>query len=539
MVALRRSEFLKGALGMLALAVTSGCRIPHAVALAQRMLVQQSRNAITPPNAARSYNAWPVSCRLLNGDILVGYTSTVAHHTSTTGEAVLKRSTDNGVTWGSEVTIYDDPTLFVTVYGLGQASSGRLFATLWKDDPAVSGSGRALISYSDDNGATWSAPVDVTSTAGFTREGYGAGPVVEAPNGTLLVTVEGHNTGQSFGTDERSVVLRSTDNGATWGSPVIAGDPSTTGRPYYESKLLRINSRIWCFHRTGNTSGDIYSNYSDDNGATWSLPMAQFAMIAAPSAIRMQSGAIVIAGRKNTTGRAVVEVSVDNGTTWYESFLEDPGYDVVYATPVDLLDGRCLIAYGSEPTSGATCNLVYAIGQLVPQSLLPWSAYGSNITLINNLTANCASGGGAARGGIARSGSGHYQFEITLVEGDANGLIGVMTAAASLSSFPGAGAGGWAYYLNSGEKYIEGVGSAFSTAGSAGQTIGVTWDNGAIKVYRNGTLLGTLVSGLVDPVYPAWGPGSAGAVSRSANLNMGAAPFLYPVSGASAWDPAY
>jgi hypothetical protein len=498
-----------------------------------RVLVQKSRQAITPPDSARTYNAFPVSCRLLNGDILVGYVRANSHHTDTTSEAVVKRSTDNGVTWGPEIVVYDAPSAYVGIQGLGQSASGRVFATLWTDLAPTLVTGAALINYSDDNGDTWSTPVNVTSTAGFTQEGYGAGPVVQAANGDLLFTVEGNDIGQSFNTQERSVALRSTDNGANWGSPVTVASGT---RPYYETKLVRLpTDRILAIHRTGSTGTNFFTNYSDDNGATWSTPLERSPLISGPSTIVMESGLIVMAGRQDTSGRAVILTSSDNAESWARSFLDDQGVDTNYATPVDLLNGKVLLLYAPKPSGDSFIQS--AIGQPVSVSHIPWVERGVNVSLIDGLTASCASGGGAARTGTARGGTGNWMYEGVAVEGDNNHLWGLFpTSGYNITAFPGDTGSGVGVYQFNGFKYINGVGSAYiGSLITAGTVVGVQWLNQDVIIWLNGVSYGVMASGLSGNYYPAWGVGTSGTLNRSANINLGYASFLYPISGSSPW----
>lgn len=504
------------------------------------MLVQQSRLAITPPGNAANYNAWPVATRLANGDILVGYSSTAGHHTTNDSNGVIKRSTDNGATWGSEIVVYNDASKGVYLYGLGQSGTGRVFATLWMDNvSSPTDSGEALIAYSDDNGATWSAPVNITSVSGITKTVYSSGPVIVAPNGDLLCTVEGVNTGQTFPNEDRVVLLRSTDAGVTWGSPVTVASPVLyPGRFYAEPFLHRVGARVYCYMRTGTNSGDVYRSYSDDSGATWSSPALMFEGVSVPNVVTMQSGLLVAVMRQEaiSEGRGVLYASADNGTTWVRSFLDDPGYEMVYGAPVDRLDGTVLCVYTNEVSSGANSSVVASVAVPMPSAYAPWGAMGANISILDNLTARCLSGGGAARGAVAFSGAARKMVEISIVEGDAVQLVGLMQSTANMETYPGAGAGGVALYVNDGQKYIAGSNSVYASAGAVGDCYGIEWvGDGSVKIHRNGTDLGTLTTGLAGDWYPAWGPGSSSAVKRGANLNT-TGPFLFPVSGAVALE---
>lgn len=312
------------------------------------------------------YNAWIVSCRMPNGKPLIGYTKGDTHHADTTGKAVGKiAATDEAAiagTWGTEFTIYSNGSLWATVMGLVTLSTGRIVATLWRDDPVSSGSGEAGIVYSDNNGATWSAWKALTN--GFTQEAYGAGPAIElGPGGAILVTIEGSNSGQAIA-NRSSHTVKSSDGGDTWGSEVTVRNYVTDTRPYYESKLVAINNqRLLCVHRTSGGTGTHYISTSTDSGTTWGAPVSQFAGYGAPSTIILGTGTLIVGTRKNSNGGVVAFSSVDNGVTWSSGTDVDVTmFEMEYACPLQLRDGRVLLVYGSQPSSGTTnCDIKSAL----------------------------------------------------------------------------------------------------------------------------------------------------------------------------------
>lgn len=312
-----------------------------------------SLGAITSVTDDTYYNAWPVNCRMANGNILLAYTKALTHHAENSGNAVAKISTDDGATWSSESSIYFDivTPLWATVMGVSTISTGRVFATLWKDDTATTGTGQAGIVYSDDNGGSWTSWIDLSN--GFTQEAYGTGPVVEDPlTGHLLVTIEGSNSGDPIA-NRSCHTLRSTDGGATWGSEVVVRDYDT--RPYYESKLGWIDEQLVVIHRTSGLTGTHYMQRSLDRGATaggWTTPVAVFDGFGAPSWTRSISRTLFVVTRRNSDSAAVAFASLDGGATWSgDQVLDDTMYEMEYGCPLDTLDGRLVIHYGYQPTS--------------------------------------------------------------------------------------------------------------------------------------------------------------------------------------------
>lgn len=304
------------------------------------------------------YNAWPVICRNDPGDLLCAYTKAVSHHNDNTGNAVLKVSSDEGATWGSEVPIYSDVVTprWSAIMGIATISTGRVLATLWRDTYNISATGEAGLVYSDDDGATWSSWIDLTN--GFTQEAYGAGPVVELPGGDLLVTIEGSNGGQSI-LNRSCHTLRSTDQGATWGSEVTVANYTTYSRPFYESKLLLLDTgELICIHRCSAGVGTHYISRSSDQGATaggWGTPYAVFTGCGAPSTIQRTTDTLVTVTRNNADSAVVAYASIDRGTTWLSGVtLDDTMLEMEYGCPVDLLDGTMLVVYGYQPSAAIT-----------------------------------------------------------------------------------------------------------------------------------------------------------------------------------------
>jgi hypothetical protein len=301
------------------------------------------------------YNAWPVICRLSDDRLILGHTQGDSHHQDNTGRALLRTSTDEGATWpgGGAFVIYDHASLWASVFGLMETSSGRVIATLFRDDWDDDTTGEAGIVYSDDAGETWSSWIDLP--ASFTKHAFGTGPAIELSNGDLLVSVEGTNIGQ--GNLEHSIVtLRSEDDGLTWGDQVTVAAYGV--RSYFESKLLRLSSGIIkCVHRTAAEApgGDHYINESTDDGATWSDPQVIFEGYGAPSTCQLSGGGLVSVTRRNSDAAAIAYTSIDTGDSWGSAIVvDDDTFEMEYGAPVELLDGTVLVVYSSQPSSSIT-----------------------------------------------------------------------------------------------------------------------------------------------------------------------------------------
>lgn len=301
------------------------------------------------------YLAWPSICRMRNGRLIMVYTRGDSHHGDNTGKAVGKISADDGATWGSEFDIYDPPSNWASAVNVSCTSSGRVFVTLFRDVFGDTDSGEAGVVYSDDFGATWSAWIDLSTPSGFTRESFTAGPVIEMPNGDLLVTVEGTDSGDND-PDESVKTVKSTDGGGTWGSAVTVRLYDDDTRPYYESQLVPLpNGDLLCVHRTSDGDGTHYISKSTDSGATWGVPYAAFSGHGRPHTILLSSGTLLCITRQNVGDYVIAFSSRDWGVTWSaEIEVDATPYEMEYGCPVELRNGTVLVVYGYQPTSSAT-----------------------------------------------------------------------------------------------------------------------------------------------------------------------------------------
>ena len=172
---------------------------------------------------------------------------------------------------------------------------------------------------------------------------------------------------------------------------------------------------------------------------------------------------------------------------------------------------------------------------LTPTTWNP-SDKGSACTLSNgNLTGSAPAANGTVRSVFGAS-SGKWYWEIKTTSTTYSPGIGVGTASAALTNYPGSNSGGWAWFGNEGKKYTNGVGTAYGSAGSiAGVTIGVAldMDAGTVTLYRNGVSMGTMYSGLTGTIYAMCG-GNA-SVASNFTANFGATAFDYsPPAGHNA-----
>ncbi len=281
-------------------------------------------------------------------------------------DLVVCVSTDEGATWSKPATAYeqgkdscnnpclaeDETTgrifLFFQTFPAGSREFGGLPAG--SADPAGT---KIMVISSDDEGATWSSPADVTKElkpddAVTTASGPGIGIQLNAPAhaGRLVIPFNSQDKKKNF----VNWVAYSDDGGRHWrrGGNV----PQTDRRQLNEVQAaeardgtLYLNSRRW--------KGDAFRkvSWSKDGGETWT-PAVDDATLPDPtcqgSLLRVDQGAATSFYFLNPAGKGrqngTLRVSTDGGRTWSASREAFPG-PFAYSSMAALKDGRLGVLY--------------------------------------------------------------------------------------------------------------------------------------------------------------------------------------------------
>jgi sialidase-1 len=205
-------------------------------------------------------------------------------------DLVMKRSTDNGKTWSKQMMVWDDAgnTCGNPCPVIDQATGRIILFMTWNlgsDEEASAtyhegeDTRRPYMCYSDDDGLTWSEPVDMTAVCKVPDWGwYATGPGVgiqlksEKYKGRLIIP-----SNHSYATDEPghailrgewgrgSHVLISDDGGATW----RISDAITPG--CNESQVVELSDgRLMMNMRSYQGLPCRSVAYSEDGGESWS-----------------------------------------------------------------------------------------------------------------------------------------------------------------------------------------------------------------------------------------------------------------------------
>jgi len=215
-----------------------------------------------------AHGVWLVSALTLEGN--------------SSSHVYVSRSTD-GLHWQAPVTVASGPLLdkewIVCDNGATSPFRGRCYAE-YTDDQL----NQTVSQFSNDGGATWSAPVRSTSIL------VGTQPVVRS-DGTLVVVAGDYNGDEAL--TGFIVSIRSTDGGVTFTRTNVAALHAKDNNPLRAISLPSVDIdsagtiyASWpdCRFRTGCAANDIVVSTSADGGLTWTVP-SRVPLAAASSAV--------------------------------------------------------------------------------------------------------------------------------------------------------------------------------------------------------------------------------------------------------------
>lgn len=271
---------------------------------------------VTVAADAGKYEAWPGIAKNAAGDLFVVYRTcdSNTHGYEATGRVVIRKSTNDGETWGSEVVVANAASPIDDRSGGGILifdDSGTETILMAYFEMDASGNYVAYVIKSTDDGATWGSKI---ALSGSNRRAPGAGVPIMLSNGKILVPM--YNSDTTVDT----FVAESDDGGDTWTEYTV----NTT----YGSEFSIIETKT-----AGSYTGGVYGLIRDDSspyvfkkvtstdyGHTWSAASDETDFSDPyPTPItlhRAPDGNLLAAYTTNATDLLEIYESTDEGANW-------------------------------------------------------------------------------------------------------------------------------------------------------------------------------------------------------------------------------
>ena len=300
----------------------------------------------------------------------------------------VRRSTDGGKTWEPRkklgdlgTSTVDNPTAIV------DRKTGAVHM-LYQIDYA-----RAYYMRSDDDGRTFSEPVEITSVFEEFRDEYdwnviapGPGHGIQLNNGRLVVPVWLSTGGHRHRPSIVSVIY-SDDHGRTWhrGDVVVRTDEEFVN-PSETVAVELTDGRVMLNIRNENTNHRRLVSYSDDGATKWTKPVFDeslfepicFGSIQRLSAKPYASKNRILFVNPNSGSRArrnlTVRLSYDEGQSWPVQMVLEPGI----AGYSDLAVGHDGSIYCLYERGGLGGNHYHTEGVTVAKFSLEWLTDGQD-----------------------------------------------------------------------------------------------------------------------------------------------------------------
>jgi hypothetical protein len=343
--------------------------------------------------------AWPTIIPLADGSLGVVYQKTRRIKEFGGKNVAMEwiRSVDGGKSWSAPVIVAERRTssgdLFAKRDGggyvtyqqrnqaLGQLPSGRIICAMTELDYPFDAAGKAIkmnylgstfnytrmvYTWSDDLGQTWvktrTLPAGPFGGVHTFKPLHGASPhwrIVTLADGTALMTLYGSYDPDyrgpvtaPAGTRVIAGVIRSTDNGETWGDiSLIFSKPDVL--PWEETALCLLeDDRLLAHMRTGRHN--VVQFTSSDRGRTWQGPTDVTQSRQLPGgAFRLASGKLMATwGNRRKPFGAAAMLSFDNGKTW--------DYEHRVSLEWSFTNGSCGYANGAQAGDGSIVVVYYS-----------------------------------------------------------------------------------------------------------------------------------------------------------------------------------
>jgi sialidase-1 len=366
---------------------------------------------------SEGYNVYriPTMVQAANGDLLA-FAEARSGGDASEVDIVVKRSVDRGKTWGP-LRVVEDNADFVGYFPPGsvpEVTVGNESPVVDLADAAHPGriwmpftleNDRVFVTYSDDQGLSWSPHVEITSSVKDPAwSWYATGPVhgIQLERGEhagrLIIPSDHRDAGaSSWG----SHVIYSDDHGQTW--QLGASDTHFGADPVHPNENVAVeltDGRIYFNARNQASTSSVTRSvaFSNDGGASYDAPFLLEPQIATPvvqnSAIRFKAvdqgdaeNMILYAspGQAGARRDMTVRLSFDEGLTWTKDTIIHAG-PAAYSDLVKLDTGLAGILYeAGDALYDAIIFGYFDVQDLAPS---PWNGVAGDVNQDGTLDSN-------------------------------------------------------------------------------------------------------------------------------------------------------
>ncbi|HOW71896.1 MAG TPA: exo-alpha-sialidase [Phycisphaerae bacterium] len=240
----------------------------------------------------QGYIGWPSIALAPNGDLIAAFSGDRTGHISEDGKTQISRSSNSGKTWSPAITI-QDLRIDDRDAGIICTAKGTMLVSWFTGPPYGTDRQGHYVIRSTDNGKTWGQPIRTPVTTPH-------GPI-QLSDGRLLFMGQrphsSHTTPKDYngtpdGSPHKVSISESRDDGLTW--KIIADFPVPAGDrmlSYDEVHAVETSpGRLVALFRDCNPPDQLRQSESADGGATWSVPHTTPMQGHPPHVIRLRNG---------------------------------------------------------------------------------------------------------------------------------------------------------------------------------------------------------------------------------------------------------
>lgn len=255
-------------------------------------------------------------------------------------DLIMRRSQDGGRTWGPlQVVISGNGDTIGNATPVVDQNTGRVILLTTWNAMGDTIDRRPFVSYSDDHGATWSDPVDITDDVKLPHwEGYATGPghaiqLERGPHAGRLVAGANHTWGSDRpeGLARGAHLLYSDDGGDTWEIGAVDSVGDNTVNPQELNVVELVDGRIYAAARDqfGTHDGNRAFAISSGGGESFDARFATIPGLSAPivqgATLRVRAtdagddhNRIIFSAPAHPGAREAMSIrsSFDEGQTW-------------------------------------------------------------------------------------------------------------------------------------------------------------------------------------------------------------------------------